>query len=205
MKNIKNILAIISVLILISGCKTNKKIKPIGIQNQNKSINKILIDVNSIKSEGIKLNGLTPSTKADSLTTNSTTVQNATNPLLNLTDRSATTSQLLLRAKNPNPAEIANIKVKIDADLINLLNDTSEGKLSDVNVDQYFSMIMAAHRLTEKDTEYETIKSIAEKLPKEFAIFTMFGIMSGGGDIRTSLANGPKLVQLYYYQKLISK
>ena len=49
MKNIKNILAIISVLILISGCETNKKIKPIGIQNQNKSINKILIDVNSIK------------------------------------------------------------------------------------------------------------------------------------------------------------
>ena len=205
MKNIKNILAVISVLILISGCKTNKKINPIGIQNQNKSINKILIDVNSIKSEGIKLNGLTPSTKADSLTTNSTTVQNATNPLLNLTDRSATTSQLLLRAKNPNPAEIANIKVKIDADLINLLNDTLEGKLSDVNVNQYFSMIMAAHRLTEKDTEYGTIKSIAEKLPKEFAIFTMFGIMGGGGDIRTSLANVPKLVQLYYYQTLVSK
>ena len=205
MKNIKNILAVISVLILISGCKTNKKINPIGIQNQNKSINKILIDVNSIKSEGIKLNGLTPSTKADSLTTNSTTVQNVTNPLLNLTDRSATTSQLLLRRKNPNPAEIANIKVKIDADLINLLNDTSEGKLSDVNVDQYFSMIMAAHRLTEKDTEYERIKSITEKLKKQFAIFTMFGIMGGGGDIRTSLANGPKLVQLYYYQKLISK
>ena len=163
MKNIKNILAIISVLILISGCKTNKKIKPIGIQNQNKSINEILMD------------------------------------------RSGNSSQILLRRKNPNPAEIANIKVKIDADLINLLNDTSEGKLSDVNVDQYFSMIMAAHRLTEKDTEYERIKSITEKLKKQFAIFTMFNIMGGGGDIRTSLANGPKLVQLYYYQKLISK
>ena len=163
MKNIKNILAIISVLILISGCETNKKYYLFGIQNQNKSINEILMD------------------------------------------RSGNRSQLLLRRKNPNPAEIANIKVKIDADLNNVLQDSLDGKLSDVNVDQYFSMIMAAHRLTEKDTEYETIKSIAEKLPKEFAIFTMFGIMSGGGDIRTSLANVPKLVQLYYYQTLVSK
>ena len=176
------------------------------LSHLNETLNEQVIKENKFKSMlAALLLGLTPSTKADSLTTNSTTVQNATNPLLNLTDRSATTSQLLLRAKNPNPAEIANIKVKIDADLINLLNDTSEGKLSDVNVDQYFSMIMAAHRLTEKDTEYERIKSITEKLKKQFAIFTMFGIMGGGGDIRTSLANGPKLVQLYYYQKLISK
>lgn len=163
MKNIKNILAIISVLILISGCETNKKYYLFGIQNQNKSINEILMD------------------------------------------RSGNRSQLLLRRKNPNPAEIANIKVKIDADLNNVLQDSLDGKLSDVNVDQYFSMIMAAHRLTEKDTEYETIKSIAENLPKGFSIFTMFGIMGGGGDIRTSLANVPKLVQLYYYQTLVSK
>ena len=176
------------------------------LSHLNETLNEQVIKENKFKSMlAALLLGLTPSTKADSLTTNSTTVQNVTNPLLNLTDRSATTSQLLLRRKNPNPAEIANIKVKIDADLINLLNDTSEGKLSDVNVDQYFSMIMAAHRLTEKDTEYERIKSITEKLKKQFAIFTMFNIMGGGGDIRTSLANGPKLVQLYYYQKLISK
>ncbi len=162
MKNIKNILVLISVLILISGCEAIK-IYSIGIQNKNKSTNEILMD------------------------------------------RSGNSSQILLRTKNPNPAEIANIKVKIDADLINLFNDTLEGKLSDVNVDQYFSMIMAAHRLTEKDTEYETIKSIAEKLPKEFAMFTMFGIMGGGGDIQTSLANVPKLVKLYYYQTLVSK
>ena len=163
MKNIKNILAIISVLILISGCETNKKYYLFGIQNQNKSINEILMD------------------------------------------RSGNRSQLLLRRKNPNPAEIANIKVKIDADLNNVLQDSLDGKLSDVNVDQYFSMIMAAHRLTGKDTEYERIKSITEKLKKQFAIFTMFGIMGGGGDIRTSLANVPKLVQLYYYQTLVSK
>jgi len=176
------------------------------LSHLNEILNEQVIKENKFKSVlAALLLGLTPSTKADSLTTNSTTVQNVTNPLLNLTDRSATTSQLLLRAKNPNPAELANIKVKIDADLINLLNDTLEGKLSDVNVDQYFSMIMAAHRLTEKDTEYERIKSITEKLKKQFAMFSMFGLMGGGGDIRTSLANGPKLVQLYYYQKLISK
>jgi len=176
------------------------------LSHLNEILNEQVIKENKFKSVlAALLLGLTPSTKADSLTTNSTTVQNVTNPLLNLTDRSATTSQLLLRRKNPNPAEIANIKVKIDADLINLLNDTLEGKLSDVNVDQYFSMIMAAHRLTEKDTEYERIKSITEKLKKQFAMFSMFGLMGGGGDIRTSLANGPKLVQLYYYQKLISK
>jgi len=176
------------------------------LSHLNEILNEQVIKENKFKSVlAALLLGLTPSTKADSLTTNSTTVQNVTNPLLNLTDRSATTSQLLLRRKNPNPAEIANIKVKIDADLINLLNDTLEGKLSDVNVDQYFFMIMAAHRLTEKDTEYERIKSITEKLKKQFAMFSMFGLMGGGGDIRTSLANGPKLVQLYYYQKLISK
>jgi len=176
------------------------------LSHLNEILNEQVIKENKFKSVlAALLLGLTPSTKADSLTTNSTTVQNVTNPLLNLTDRSATTSQLLLRAKNPNPAELANIKVKIDADLINLLNDTLEGKLSDVNVDQYFFMIMAAHRLTEKDTEYERIKSITEKLKKQFAMFSMFGLMGGGGDIRTSLANGPKLVQLYYYQKLISK
>ena len=176
------------------------------LSHLNEILNEQVIKENKFKSVlAALLLGLTPSTKADSLTTNSTTVQNVTNPLLNLTDRSATTSQLLLRAKNPNPAELANIKVKIDADLINLLNDTLEGKLSDVNVDQYFSMIMAAHRLTEKDTEYERIKSITEKLKKQFAMFSMFGLMGGGGDIRTSLANGPKLVQLYYYQTLVSK
>ena len=176
------------------------------LSHLNEMLNEQVIKENKFKSIlAALLLGLTPSTKADSLTTNSTTVQNATNSLLNLTDRSATTSQLLLRRKNPNPAEIANIKVKIDADLNNLLQDTLESKLSDVNVDQYFSMIMAAHRLTEKDTEYETIKSIAEKLPKEFAMFTMFGIMGGGGDIRTSLANVPKFVKLYYYQTLVSK
>ena len=176
------------------------------LSHLNETLNEQVIKENKFKSMlAALLLGLTPSTKADSLTTNSTTVQNVTNPLLNLTDRSATTSQLLLRAKNPNPAELANIKVKIDADLNKVLQDSLDGKLSDVNVDQYFSMIMAAHRLTEKDTEYETIKSIAEKLPKEFAIFTMFGIMGGGGDIRTSLANVPKLVQLYYYQTLVSK
>jgi len=162
MKNIKNILALISVLILISGCEAIK-LYSIGIQNKNKSTNEILMD------------------------------------------RSGNRSQILLRTKNPNPAEIANIKVKIDADLINLFNDTLEGKLSDVNVDQYFSMIMAAHRLTEKDTEYQEIKSTAEKLPKGFAIFAMFGIMGGGRDIRTSLANVPKFVKLYYYQTLVSK
>lgn len=178
------------------------------LSHLNEMLNEQVIKENKFKSIlAALLLGLTPSTKADSLTTNSTTVQNVTNPLLSLTDRSATTSQLLLRRKNPNPAEIANIKVKIDADLNNLLQDTLESKLSDVNVDQYFSMIMAAHRLTEKDTEYQRIKSIVEKLKKQFAIFTMFNIMGGGADknISTSLANGPKLVQLYYYQKLISK
>ena len=55
MKNIKNILVAISVLILFSGCETNKNKNPISIQNQNKSINEILIDVNSVKSESIKL------------------------------------------------------------------------------------------------------------------------------------------------------
>ena len=176
------------------------------LSHLNETLNEQVIKENKFKSMlAALLLGLTPSTKADSLTTNSTTVQNVTNPLLNLTDRSATTSQLLLRAKNPNPAELANIKVKIDADLNKVLQDSLDGKLSDVNVDQYFSMIMAAHHLTEKDTEYERIKSIVEKLKKQFSIFTMFGLMGGGGDIRTSLANGPKLVQLYYYQKLISK
>ena len=176
------------------------------LSHLNETLNEQVIKENKFKSMlAALLLGLTPSTKADSLTTNSTTVQNVTNPLLNLTDRSATTSQLLLRRKNPNPAEIANIKVKIDADLNKVLQDSLDGKLSDVNVDQYFSMIMAAHHLTEKDTEYERIKSIVEKLKKQFSIFTMFGLMGGGGDIRTSLANGPKLVQLYYYQKLISK
>ena len=100
-----------------------------------------------------------------------------------LMDRSGNSSQILIRRQNPNPPEIANIKVKIDADLINLLNDTSEGKLSDVNVDQYFSMIMAAHRLTEKDTEYETIKSIAENLPKGFSIFVIGFISFTGSAI----------------------
>ena len=176
------------------------------LSHLNEILNEQVIKENKFKSVlAALLLGLMPSTKAGSLTTNSKTVQNVTKPLLNLIDRSGNSSQILLRRKNPNPAEIANIKVKIDADLINLLNDTLEGKLSDVNVNQYFSMIMAAHRLTEKDTEYGTIKSIAEKLPKEFAIFTMFGIMGGGGDIRTSLANVPKLVQLYYYQTLVSK
>jgi hypothetical protein len=176
------------------------------LSHLNEILNEQVIKENKFKSVlAALLLGLMPSTKAGSLTTNSKTVQNITKPLLNLIDRSGNASQILLRRKNPNPAEIANIKVKIDADLNNLFNDTLGSKLSDVNVDQYFSMIMAAHRLTEKDTEYETIKSIAEKLPKEFAMFTMFGIMGGGGDIQTSLANVPKLVKLYYYQTLVSK
>lgn len=55
MKNIKNILSIISVLILISGCETNTTTNAIGLNNQYKPINEILIDVNSIQSESIKL------------------------------------------------------------------------------------------------------------------------------------------------------
>lgn len=177
------------------------------LSHLNEMLDEQVIEENKFKSMlAALLLGLMPNTKADTLPSNSVTVQNVTNPLLNITDRSATTSQNLLRAKNPNPAEIANIKVKIDADLNKLLQDVFEGKVSDVNVDQYFSMIMAAHGLTEKDPEYQKIKSIAEKLKKQFAIFTMFNKMGGGNkNVSASLANGPNLVQLYYYQKLVSK
>ena len=89
------------------------------LSHLNEMLDEQVIEENKFKSMlAALLLGLMPNTKADTLPSNSVTVQNVTNPLLNITDRSATTSQNLLRAKNPNPAEIANIKVKIDADLM---------------------------------------------------------------------------------------
>ncbi len=148
------------------------KRKHLTLSLLDETIRDKMIVENKLKSMLLSmLLGLTPSTYADT-----SNIMSPTNMIdykeveshFKLIDRAVLVSQKILANKKPNSKFIDEIKSNVSVDMNRLSNDSWNGKISSVDTQRYFSLLMSAYGLTDKDEEYIKIKSIIDGLKVHF-------------------------------------
>lgn len=126
--------------------------------------------------------------------------QRESDRIFSLINRSAEASKKILINKKPNQEQISSLKSKIDSDLEKIFHNSFYFKQSNVDISQYFPLIMSAYNLTDKDPEYIKIKLILGKLKQEFTKTDN----NRSYEKNTSVNNGIKFIELVFFQKLLS-
>ncbi len=99
----------------------------------------------------------------DSKITNQTVATTALSSL----DRAVNIGKKILSTTQPNQALINDCLKKMESDMDKMFDDVYENRITNVNIEQYFPLLMSAYNLTEKDQKYLKIKSIVDSLSRE--------------------------------------
>ena len=82
-------------------------------------------------------------------------------------DRAVNVGKKILSTTHPNQALINACLQKMQSDMDKMFDDVYNNRITNVNIEQYFPLLMSAYNLTEKDQEYLKIKSIVDALSRE--------------------------------------
>ena len=99
----------------------------------------------------------------DSKITNQTVATTALSSL----NRAVNIGKKILSTTQPNQALINDCLKKMESDMDKMFDDVYENRITNVNIEQYFPLLMSAYNLTEKDQKYLKIKSIVDSLSRE--------------------------------------
>lgn len=150
--------------------------------------------------------GVTPSTSTYADTSNTMSPTNMIDykeveSHFKLIDRAVLVTQKILDTKKPNPKFINDIKTNVSPDMDQLIRDSFRNKLSSLDTQKYFSLLMSAYGFTDKDEEYIKIKSIIDGLQVHIKKIL---------DSENKLSNLDKMnnvkgYELWFYNNLVSK